>query len=145
MSIFPLNTGQATLMPASAIATTPPLAMEYAWDYTNNDFLLVDGKNVIVVGTEAVKVWIWKCLETQKNTFKAYDGNFGNDLETLYGQGYSVAALKSEIERYLKEALLVSVYITGISAISITVDGSKTDVGFTAATIYGAVVIGSGL
>ena len=70
-----------------------------------------------------------------------YSPSFGNGLETLISQGLSDAALKSEIERYLKESLLVNSYITGISDISIIVEGSKTDVSFTTTTIYGEVVL----
>ena len=143
MSIFPSETvSLSTLIQQTvAAATAPPLAKEYAWDFVNNTFLLIDGKNVTVTGSAAVKVWIWKCLNTSKNIFKAYNSNFGNDIETIYGQGLSVAAQKSETERYLNEALLVSAYITGISDISISVDGSKTNFSFTAATVYGEVSI----
>ena len=73
--------------------------------------------------------------------YKAYSQSFGNGLETLISQGLSDAALKSEIERYLKESLMVNPYITGISDISIIVEGSKTDVSFTTTTIYGEVRI----
>ena len=140
MSIFPQNFGQALITPIGSITTALPLAKEYAWDYVINDFLLVDGKNVIVTGREAVKVWIWKALKTAKDRYKAY-ASFGNELESLISAGLSIAALKSELERYLKESLLINAYITGISDISIVIDGSKSDVSFTAATIYGDVII----
>ncbi|KLU64010.1 hypothetical protein DEAC_c40040 [Desulfosporosinus acididurans] len=138
MSIFPDNIGQAVLS-SSSTTTTLPLAKEYAWDYINNDFLLVDGKNVVVTGQDAVKVWIWKALQTPKNRYKAYSGSFGNDLESLIATGFSPAALSSEVERYLKESLLINPYITGIADISLSTDGSKANVSFTATTIYGEV------
>jgi hypothetical protein len=143
MSIFPAETiNVSDLIQSTVTASTPlPLAKEYAWDYVANDFLLVDGKNVIVTGKKAVKVWIWKALHTPKNRFKAYSTSYGHELETLINQGLSTGALKSEIERYLKESLLVNAYITGISDIGISIDGSKTTVSFTAATIYGEVII----
>ncbi len=144
MSIFPSETvtfSSLIQQTVATVSTAPPMATEHAWDFVNNCFLLVDGKSTIVTGAAAVKVWIWKCLKTPKNTFKAYDSNFGNEIETMFGQGLSPAAQLSEIERYLNEALLVSAYITGISDISISVDGSQTSFNFTASTIYGEVSI----
>lgn len=143
MSIFPQDIGQAVLSSASSNTSTLPLAKEYAWDFVNNNFLLVDGKNVVVTGAAAVKVWAWKALQTPKNVYKAYS-SFGNDLESLIAAGFSPAALSSEVERYLKESLLVNPYITGISNIDLSIDGSKASVSFIAATIYGEVPI-SGL
>ena len=144
MSIFPseiINVSDLIIQTTATVSATLSLAKEYAWDYVANDFLLVDGKNVIVIGTEAIKVWIWKVLYTKKNRYKAYSSIYGNELESLINQSLSNEALKSEIERYLKESLLINVYITGIKNIVITVDGSKVDVSFTATTIYGEVII----
>lgn len=144
MSIFPseiINVSELIQTTVTTSSSTLPLAKEYAWDFDANDFLLVDGKNVIVTGKEAVKVWIWKVLHTPKNRYQAYSASYGNELETLINQGLSTGALRSEMERYLKVSLLVNAYITGISNIVISVDGSKTDVSFTAITIYGEVSV----
>lgn len=143
MSIFPSETVTLGNLIQSTVddSSTLPLAKEYAWDYENNDFLLIDGKNVILTGKDAVKVWIWKALHTPKNRYKAYSSNFGHDLETLVSQGLSSAALSSEIERYLKESLLINPYITRISGISLSMEGSKASVSFTVTTIYGDVSI----
>jgi len=143
MSIFPSETVTiSSLIQATVTASAVlPFAKEYAWDFANNDFLLIDGKNVIVTGKEAVKVWIWKALQTPKNRYKAYTENFGNELESLIAQGLSNEALKSELERYLKESLLINSYMTGIKDISISIEGSKVNVSFIAETIYGDVII----
>ena len=82
-SIFPSVAVTIGSVIQTTIPTSLPLAKEYAWDFDNNNFLLLDGKHQAVTGSAAVKVWIWKCLKTPKNAFKAYDGNFGNDIETL--------------------------------------------------------------
>ncbi|WP_407308536.1 DUF2634 domain-containing protein [Desulfosporosinus sp. SB140] len=139
MSIFPTETiNVSDLIQATVIASADlPLAKEYAWDFDRNDFLLVNGKNVIVMGKEAVKVWIWKALHTPKNRYRAYSSSYGNELGSLIGQGLSVSALRSELERYLKESLLINTYITGVKNIDISIDGSKMDVGFTVTTTYG--------
>jgi hypothetical protein len=143
MSIFPSETVIISSLIQATVTSSAELllAKEYAWDFDLNDFLLIDGKNVIVTGKEAVKVWIWKALHAKKNRYQAYTGNYGNKLESLINQGLSSGALRSELERYLKEALLINPYITGIKNIDISIDGSRTDVSFTATTIYGEVII----
>ena len=67
MSIFPSESISNFIQSTVTDSTVLPLAKEYAWDFINDDFILVDGKNVIVTGKDAVKVWIWKALQTQKN------------------------------------------------------------------------------
>ena len=74
MSIFPVETINVNdvIQATVAASTDLPLAKEYAWDFTSNDFLLVDGKNTIVTGKEAVKVWLWKALQTPRYRYLAY-------------------------------------------------------------------------
>jgi len=143
MSIFPAETITVSTAIASTVAasTELPLAKEYAWDFGNNDFLLVDGKFIIVTGKEAIKMWIWKALKTQKNKYRVYTVKYGNELETLVNSGLSTGALRSELERYLKESLLINAYITGIKNIDISIDGGKADVGFIVESFYGEVII----
>ncbi|MBW9158866.1 DUF2634 domain-containing protein [Clostridium tagluense] len=139
MSIFPIETVSQIIEATTSDTTELPLLITYAWDYVNNDFLLSDGKNTLVTGAEAVKVWIWKALQTPRYRYLAYSWNYGNELEDLISQGLSNEALKSELERYLKEALLINPYIEGIKDISIIIDGSKVSTDFTVITVYGAV------
>ena len=143
MSIFPSDSVTVSSLIQATVATPaiPPLAKEYAWDFENNTFVLVDGKNIIVMGAEAVRVWIWKALKTPRSVYKAYTGNFGHDLEEMVNKGLSNAAMKSEVGRYLDAALLTNVYVLSITNISINVDGSKLGVTFTVVTIYGEVII----
>ena len=139
MSIFP----DETIDIDTTVTETAelPLAKEYAWDFEARDFLLADGKNVIVTGRDAIKVWIWRALLTPKNRFKAYGPNYGNDLESVISQGLSSEALRSEVGRLLRESLLVNAYITGVQNLGIDIDGSRTSVSFTATTVYGEVDI----
>ena len=143
MSIFPSETINISDLIQTTVTTSAdlPLAKEYAWDFKENDFLLVDGKNVIITGNEAVKIWIWKVMQTKKNRFKAYSDSYGNELESLINLGLSTGALRSELERYLKETLLVNAYVIGISNIVLNMDGSMMSINFTATTVYGEVSV----
>lgn len=136
--IFP-DVAQQTVSTAAVLSTSAlTLAKEYAFDFEKNDFLLVDGKNKIVSGMEAVKVWIFKALQTERYRYLAYSWNYGNELEDLIGQGFSNEVLESEIERCIKEALLINPYITSITNFSV-INGSELKATFTVNTIYGEV------
>jgi len=143
MSIFPSEVVNISGLIQSTITNTKalPLAKDYAWDFDLHDFKIIDGRTVVVTGKEAVKVWIWKALKTKKNRYRAYTETYGNELESLINQTLSRGASRSEIERYLKEALLINPYITGVKNIKVEIDGSRTDVSFTTLTIYGEVSI----
>ncbi|QAT40827.1 DUF2634 domain-containing protein [Clostridium sp. JN-9] len=114
-----------------------PLAKEYCWDFINNDLLLENGKPKIVEGIEAIKVWIWKALKTERYRYLAYSWSYGNELNELVGKGLSIEFIRSEVERYLKEALLMNNYIIDIQNVTVTIDESKLNIEFTVATIYG--------
>jgi len=134
MSIFPTDT--------RSFETEEDITIqEYAWDFTNNDFLIENGKFTIVTGIEALKVWIYKALKIPKYKYMAYTQNYGNEFDELIGGKFSDAAIQSEIGRYLKESLLVNKNITGIKDIIATIDKHKLSIDFTASTVYGEVGI----
>lgn len=138
-SLFPfIDVGTETVNEENA-SDELPVIKEYAWDFDNNDFLLKDGRFQIVEGNEAIKIWIWKALHSQRYRYLAYSWDYGHELEELIGQGLSEEATKSESERYINEVLLVNEYITNVSITDISIDGSKISINFTVTTIYGEV------
>ena len=141
MSIFPQYTGQAVLTPNSSSDTTLPLAKEYAWDFVNNDFMLTNGKNVIVTGKEAVRVWLWKAFQTERYKYLAYSWNYGQEFDSVIGQGLGREALKSEVERGIRETVMVNPYITNVGNMTITLYG-VIKAQFTVSTVYGEVTMG---
>jgi hypothetical protein len=118
-----------------------PVPKEYAWDFENNNFILKDGKFIIVEGTEAIKIWVWKSLNAKRFKYLAYSWDYGHELEDLIGQGLSREALSSEVERYLNECLEINPYISDVTDIAFDIDGSKVSISFKVITIYGEVDI----
>lgn len=136
--------GAAMIFPSIAFKTSEvsdglTLLKEYAWDFDKKDFLLKDGKFQIVSGTEALKIWIWKALKTERYRYLAYSFDYGSEIDTLTGKAYTKAIMKSEIERYLKEALLISPYIKAVKDISIDMSGSSITIEFNVNSVYGEV------
>lgn len=114
---------------------------EYAWDFEQGDFILKDGKFQVVSGTEALKIWIWKALSTERYRYMAYSFDYGSEIEALIGSTYSSGLMNSEIERYLKEALLINPYIKNISDISASIDESTINIACLVDTVYGEVKV----
>jgi hypothetical protein len=116
-----------------------PLIKEYAWDFDKNEFVLKDGKFVVVTGAEAVKIWAWKALHTERYHYLAYSWDFGHEFESLIGSGLPRDAIESECRRFITEALTENSYILSVTNIEISMDDSIIGADFTINTPYGEV------
>jgi hypothetical protein len=114
---------------------------EYAWDFENNDFKLVDGKFQIVEGTEALKIWIWKALKTNRSTYSIYSDAYGHEFEKLIGKGLSKSLIESEAKRLTLECLKGNEHILGIKNFSIDKSNDVLNITFTAQTDQGEVTL----
>ncbi|NFQ86819.1 DUF2634 domain-containing protein [Clostridium sporogenes] len=141
MSIFP----DETIENAEEINETLhkeelKLYKEYAIDFNTGNFLYDDtGRNIIVEKNEAIKIWIWKALQTSRNRYLIYSSNYGHDFETIIGKGYNKNLINSELERLIEECLLANTYITEILEINTDFKGSKLYIYVTVKTVYGTV------
>lgn len=111
-----------------------PTPHEYAFDFATGDFILQDGKFIVVEGLEAVKIWIYKALITQRYRYLAYSWDYGSELENLVGSEYSNLAVQSEAKRYIEECLSINPYINGIKNLKVNFAGDTLTVEFTALT-----------
>ena len=62
------------------------LFSEMAYDFKNNCLLKRAGKYYKVYQDEAIKIWIWKALKTQRYTWQAYTHAYGGEMEKLPGR-----------------------------------------------------------
>ena len=76
-----------------------PLFKEISIDFDTGEFVIQDGDLVILEGTEALKVWIWKTLKTERNRYLIYSNSYGNDLADNIGQIY---------DKVTKDALMIN-------------------------------------
>ncbi len=114
---------------------------EYAWDFQNNTFLLVDGKFKIVTGKEALQVWIWKALHTMRLKYSIYSDDYGHDLDSLIGNGFSSGLIESEARRFIWKCISVNSHITGIQEFTTIYDEDTLIIKFTVLTDQGEVEI----
>lgn len=121
-----------------------PLCKEIAWDFENNVPIFRDGKPVECTGLEAVKVWIWKALHTDRYRYEAYTWEYGNELEDLIGSDFSDELKQSEAIRYVKEALEICPYIERVEQVKVNFEDSTFTISVKVQTIYGEVEIDAG-
>lgn len=141
VEIFPFI--EVTEDEAEEIEEELPLAKEYAWDFDKEDFKYRNGKMYFVEGNEAIKVWIWKLLRTERYRDLIFSWDYGNEIHDLIGQGFTQGFTNSEAERYVREAIdyNLSDYVTNISNLEVGIKKSKNllSISFVANTPYGEV------
>lgn len=95
----------------------------------------------IVEGLEAVKVWIYLAMQTQRYIFEQFTWDYGNELETLIGTSNNQEYLQMEAKRMVKDCLLVNEYISDVDNFQFEIKEEKMIISFTAITDYGEVEI----
>ena len=113
-----------------------PLYREIAWDFQNDTPLVVNNEFKIVEMNEAISVWIYHAIKTYRYAFSIYSWDFGCEIDTLLGQNYTAAHTKSEVTRYITEALEINPYILTIEKITVDFDGDVLSVGVRVITVY---------
>lgn len=92
---------------------------EYAYDFENNQLLTRDGKHYYVYGNEAMKIWIYKCMITDRFRYSAYSDRYGTEIYSLVGEVISSRLKIEEIKRYIIEAVMVHPFMQSIDHIEI--------------------------
>lgn len=121
-----------------------PLFRELAWDF-NTDAFLYDGngQHIYVTGKDAVKVWIYKALKTERFSYLAYSWQFGIELYPFINKVMGVQERYSELKRVITECLMVNPYIVSIDGIEFTPENKGEYVTTTVklTTVYGEVSV----
>ena len=116
-----------------------PVFKELAFYFQTNQLKTQGGQYYYVEKNEAIKIWIYFALLIPRFTYVAYSTDYGQEIYTLIGRYLSGELLKSELKRFIEEALLCNPYITSLSDFDITRTGSKVICNFSVNTVYGNV------
>lgn len=100
------------------------------------DFSTGQITGTIVEGVEAIKVWIYLALKIARYRYFICSWQYGNEIEDLYGQGYSTEHLESEISRMVEECLLENEYIDTVTVDDMVYIGGKIRAKVTVTTVY---------
>lgn len=119
----------------------PTIGKSFLFDFKKGDFVLKDGKLVVLEGMEALKMWIIKVIRTEKFRFRIYENTeFENDeqygvmLEDLIGSNFDREFIEAEIEREVTEALLLHEYIISVDEWQFERNSKKMTVSFAVTT-----------
>ena len=127
--------------PDTGTAQSLPPAREVAWDFVLDQPIWRSGSPLYVTGADAVLVWAWNCIHTERFAHDVFTADYGQDLAGLIGQPYGDEVRQSEAIRKLREALLIHPYITAVDQVSARFEGAMLIVSFRMHTIYGEVAI----
>lgn len=133
MSILPSYLS-GTIQAQTATAAVVEIPKEYEVDFETGQ---LTGRTV--EGLEAIKVWIWCCLHTQRFRYQIYSWDYGADLEQYVGQTLTDEYLETDLRDEIEDALKVSQYITGIDDYVFERTGSKITVSFSIQTLLGSI------
>lgn len=121
-----------------------PLFVQPAWDFERDRFLYDgNGQHIYVEGIEALKVWIYKALRTERFSYIAYSWQYGIELHPFIGKVMSVQERYSELKRVITECLMVNPYILSIDSIEFEPANRENEVTTTVTltTVYGEVSV----
>lgn len=88
-----------------------PLFTEMAIDFKTGETISKDGEIIKLTGKEALNVWIWKALKTERNRFKTYSNSFGSDIHKEIGYVYDRTVKEQLITSEIIDTLMVNPYI----------------------------------
>ncbi|HBH0543858.1 TPA: DUF2634 domain-containing protein [Clostridioides difficile] len=118
-----------------------PIFREVAWDFEKDEPILEKGDFKIIEKKEALKVWIYKCIKTNRYEHEIYSLEYGTELSELIGQKYTKGLTESEASRFIKEALLINPYILEVNVKSANFNRDILSANVKVSTIYGEVEI----
>lgn len=140
MSIFPFIDSTST---SAETSDELPMLKEYAYDFEKNELLLdEEGRTYLVNGNEALRIWIFKALITERFHYTAYSFAFGSEIQDqIIGHSMNVEIVKLEIERFIIETLMVNPYIQRLDNFAFENTSTGITVSFECTSIYGSDTI----
>ncbi len=132
MSILPSFLSTNTIVTAEDTTTVLPTPKEYGIDFNTGQ---LTGR--IVEGIEAIKVWVWNCLHSERYRHAIYSWQYGVEYEQYIGQTVTDEYLQNDCQTETEEALLVNPYITGIDNFEAELMNDTLKISFTLETTFG--------
>ena len=97
-----------------------PLFVEYGYDFDKQRLRYDEkGQNLMVAENEALKVWIYKAILTERYRYLAYDDSYGINIEPYQGRAPNSRYTADQISQNIREGLMVNPYIARINHIDV--------------------------
>ena len=109
---------------------------EYGLDFQTGQ---LTGK--IVEGLEAIKVWIWLCMHTERFRHAIYSADYGTSLEQYIGHMLSEEYINTDCESEISDALLINEYIESIEDFEAVRNSDSLNISFRVVTKFGSIEV----
>ncbi len=109
---------------------------EYGIDFTTGQ---LTGK--MVEGLEAIKVWVWLCMHTERFRHAIYSSDYGTSLEQYFGHVLSDEYINTDCESEVTDALLMNEYIESVEDFEVVRDSDSLDIKFRVVTKFGSLEV----
>ena len=109
---------------------------EYGMDFATGQ---LTGK--IVEGLEAIKVWIWLCMHTERFRHAIYSADYGTSLEQYIGHMLSEEYINTDCESEITDALLINEYIESIEDFEAVRNSDSLNISFRVVTKFGSLEV----
>lgn len=93
---------------------TQEVGKSFLFDFDAGEFVLRDGKFVMIEGIATIKQWVHSTLQTEKYKYLIYQ-NHGIELESLIEKQLPYKLFTAEAERVIREALELHDYIKSVT------------------------------
>ena len=106
----------------------PPLLEEWAFDFDAMQFKVDEnGMPYLVQRNEALKIWLYWAVTTEKARWRANSRPYGAEIERMIGMPVTTAIKSSELKRTIREAVEQCEYVKSVVRIDVAlVDGVVT-------------------
>ena len=115
---------------------------EYAINFKTGEYLRGENNDVITLEkNEALKVWIYKALKTERFSHFIYSSSYGSELREHIGTVYNKSIKDALMINEIKDCLLVNPYILECYDFNIIYNEDTTipNINFKVLTVYGDV------
>lgn len=131
MSILPTFLTQEDI-PDNAVSAIRKRPKEYGMNFTTGQLT-----GEIVEDLEAIKVWVWCCLHSERYRYPIYSWQYGVEYEQYFGETLTADYLNGDCKTETEEALKVNPWIIGVTNFSAEMEGSRLHISFTLETDFG--------
>lgn len=114
-----------------------PLCVDIEWDFKNDKPVFKNGKPAFTSELPAVLSWAVRALKTARFENEIYTWDYGSEVGRLKGEDWDDGAKKAEAERYVRECLTQSPYITGLGDIGADFAAGELKISALIETVYG--------
>lgn len=104
----------------TSASETLPLLSEYGYDFAKHKFRYDEnGNNITVTEDEALKVWIYKALMTERYRYLAYHDDYGITIEPYQGTMPNNVYTADQVRQNIREGLSINPYIARINRVEV--------------------------